>query len=94
MKETLSAKKHTKTQIKMTHQEYDELVNSIVEMGYIDRTWYPEEKDVLELAEDPVGQLEFTLWILYSDPERKLTEEQKTVEKSLKDLVENTIIFV
>jgi hypothetical protein len=78
----------------MTHQEYDELVNSIVEMGYIDRTWYPEEKDVLELAEDPVGQLEFTLWILYSDPERKLTEEQKKVEKSLKDLVENTIIFV
>lgn len=94
MKETLSAKKHTKTQIKMTHQEYDELVNSIVEMGYVDRTWYPDEKDISRLAEDPVGHLEFFLWVLKSDPDRKLTEEEKKVQKSLENLVENTIIFV
>ncbi|MCR5007470.1 MAG: hypothetical protein K6A76_02700 [Oribacterium sp.] len=83
MKEALSAKKNTKTHVKMTHQEYDELVESILDMGYIVRDWYPDKNYVLELAEDPVSHLEFMIWILKSNPDRKLTEEQKKVKKSL-----------
>ncbi len=94
MKDTVSQRKNTKTQIKLTHQAYDELINNILEMGYVRRKWYPDEKDVLELAEDPVGQLEFILWVLKSNPEQKLTEEQRKVEKSLEKIIENTVIFV
>ncbi len=94
MKDTVSQRKNIKTQIKLTHQAYDEIINFNHDMGYVRRAWYPDEKDVLRLAEDPVGQLDFILWILKSNPEQKLTEEQKKVKKSLEKIVEDTIIFV
>ncbi len=94
MKEKVSNEKKIKTQIKMTHQEYDDLINSILEIGYVRRKWYPTEENVEELSQDPVEQLEFMLWILKSNPYQRLTEEQKKVEESLKNVVEHTIIFV
>ena len=56
-------KKNPKTQhVEMTHQEYEDLVKSIIDMGYV-RDWYPIEEYVLELAEDPVEHLEFILCV-------------------------------
>ena len=94
MNKLSNQKENPKKQVEMTHQEYDELVNSIIEMGYLNENWYPDEKDVLKLAEDPVDNLEFALWILNCSSEQKLTEEQKKIEKSIKKFVDDTIVFV
>ncbi len=53
MMNKLSNPKETpKKHVEMTHQEYEDLVKSIIDMGYV-RDWYPSEEYVLELAEDP-----------------------------------------
>ena len=87
-------KKYPKTHVEMTHQEYKDFVKSIIDMGYVDRDWYPTEKDLLKLPLDPLQKLEFILWVLTCSKDQNLTEEEKNVEKLLKKMVVGTVVFV
>ena len=94
MNKLSNPKETPKKQVEMTHKEYEDLVKSIIDMGYVDREWYPTEMDLLKYPLDPVENLEFILWVLTCSKDQNLTEEEKNVEKLLKKMLEDTIVFV
>ena len=72
---------------KITSEKFDAMLERIINNGYSLSTWYPAMKEALELAEQPVDNYEFIIWILESNPNRELTEEQACVETFLQDLL-------
>ncbi|MCR5452310.1 MAG: hypothetical protein K6F00_06745 [Lachnospiraceae bacterium] len=77
----------------ITRKMYEEKLNYINEIGYFCCDWYPTMKDVDELAKDPEGNFDYILWVLKSNPDRKLTREQKKVEESLKKILRPYVNF-
>ena len=94
MNKLFNQKENSKKQVEMTYQDYEDLVNSIIDMGYVNREWYPTEMDLLKYPLDPVEDLEFILWGLTCSKDQNLTEEEKNVEKLLKKMVVDTVVFV
>lgn len=84
----------TGKKIYITHKEFDDLLEEHNHMGYIRRKWYPTMENVNELAQNPQGHFEFILWILESNPEQKLSPEEREVETALQNLLKETVVFL
>lgn len=69
------------------------MLERLINMDYKISDWYPSMDDALELTENPVENYEFLLWILESNPEKKLTDEQKEIRQILDEAIRDATVF-
>ena len=79
---------------KISHEKFESMLDRILNNDYPLEDWYPTMKDAVEMSADPVRYYEFILWILESNQDMKLNEEQKEVEKYLQRLLRETTRFI
>lgn len=78
---------------KISHDKFHAMMERIVDNGHPLTEWYPDWDEAMELVKDPVGNYEFIIWILESNPDRVLTEEQTEVEILLQDTLRQCTQF-
>lgn len=59
------------------------MLERIINNGHPLNGWYPTMAEAEEIIQNPIKNYEFIIWILESNPDRELTEEQQSVEKYL-----------
>lgn len=79
---------------KITPEKYEAMLERITQNGHRITGWYPTMEEAKELASDPIANYEFILWILESNPERELLEEEKQVEVFLNKVQRQYTQFV
>ena len=79
---------------RITPEKFDAMLERITGNGHKLTQWYPTLAQAQELAGDPVDNYEFILWILESNPDRELKEDEQEVEAYLKDIQRKCTIFI
>ena len=72
---------------KISSKKFAAMLERIINNGHPLEIWYPSMEDVKKIMAEPAKHYEFLIWILESNPNRKLTEEQKKVELLLQDFL-------
>ena len=78
---------------RISHEKFHAMLERIVDNGHPLAEWYPDWDEAMELVKDPVENYEFIIWILESNPDRVLTEEQEEVETLLQDTLRQCTQF-
>lgn len=81
---------------KISHAKWDAMLERITHTDYPISGWFPTMNDALELTVSPervVKNYEFIMWILESDPDMKLTEEQKEIYEILQEAIKDCTVF-
>lgn len=79
---------------KISPEKFDAMLERIMKNGHPLEGWYPSMAQAEEIAENPVKNYEFIIWILESNPDRELTEVQQSVEKFLQDKLKEYTQFI
>lgn len=82
------------TKKKLTHKKFSAMLERIADNGHPIENWYPTMEDAEDIAKDPVENYEFILWIVESNPDRELTEEEKEVETYLQKILSEYTEFI
>lgn len=78
---------------KISHEKWDAMLDRITHNDHPITGWFPTMDDALELTLNPVEHYEFIIWILESNPNLELNEEQKEVYKVLQDALRDCTEF-
>jgi len=78
---------------RITPEKFDAMLERIMSNGKPIANWYPTMDDVAEISRNPVKYYEFLLWILESNPDQELTEDQIEVEKQLQKIFKQCTQF-
>lgn len=81
------------TKKKISHEKWSAMFDRIVDNGHPLTGWYPTMADAEYLAQDPIGNYEFILWILYSNDRRELLEDELEVEDYLERILQDCTEF-
>lgn len=81
------------TKKRISHEKWSAMLDRIMDNGHPLLGWYPTMEDAKYLAKDPVDNYEFILWILYSNDNRELTEEEQEVEDCLESILNDCTEF-
>lgn len=79
---------------KISPEKFDAMLERIMKNGHPLENWYPNMEQAEEIAQEPVKNYEFLIWILESNPDRELTEEQQLVEKFLQEKLKECTQFI
>ena len=72
---------------KISSDKFDAMLERIIHNGHPISGWFPTIEDAKKIIEKPIENYEFIIWILESNPNLTLTEEQEAVY----DLLQNTL---
>lgn len=75
-------------------EKFDALLERIMNNGHPLDDWYPNMAQAEEIVQDPINHYEFIVWILESNPDRELTEDQQSVEKFLQEKLKECTQFI
>lgn len=78
---------------RISHEKFNAMLERIVDNGHPLTEWFPDWEEAVKIAKDPIANYEFMLWILESNPDRVLTEEQKDVEQLLQNALRQCTQF-
>lgn len=79
---------------KISPEKFDAMLERITNNGHPLDGWYPTMAQAEEIVQDPINLYEFMIWILESNPDRELTEEQQSVEKFLQQKLKECTQFI
>lgn len=79
---------------KISPEKFDAMLERIMHNGHPLDGWYPNMAQAEEIVQDPINHYEFIIWILESNPDRELTEEQQSVEKFLQEKLKEYTQFI
>ena len=79
---------------KITHEKFGAMLERISSNGFKLENWFPTMDEARRIAESPIENYEFALWIVESNPDRPLTPEQQEVEKFLQKMLMNCTEFI
>lgn len=71
------------TTLKISHEKWSAMLDRISNNGHPLVGWYPTMEDAKEISEDPVDNYEFIIWILYSNDNIELKDDELKVESYL-----------
>lgn len=80
--------------LRITDEEFGCLLDRILSNGYRLEDWYPTMENAEELTANMRENYQFIVWILESNDEMELNEEQVKVEQFLQEKLKNFITFV
>lgn len=70
---------------RISSDKFDAMLERIINNGHPISGWFPTMEDARKIIEQPIENYEFILWILESNPDLTLTEEQKTAYNLLQE---------
>lgn len=79
---------------KISPEKFDAMLERIMKNGHPLENWYPNMEQAESIGQEPVKNYEFLIWILESNPDRELTEEQQSVEKFLQEKLKECTQFI
>lgn len=79
---------------KISPEKFDAMLERIMKNGHPLESWYPNMDQAEEIVQEPVKNYEFLIWILESNPNRELTEEQQSVECFLQEKLKECTHFI
>lgn len=79
---------------KISPEKFDAMLERIMNNGHPLDGWYPSMVQAEEIVQDLINHYEFIIWILESNPDRGLTEEQQSVEKFLQEKLKECTQFI
>lgn len=79
---------------KIPSEKFDSMLERIIKNGHPLDNWYPNMDQAEEIVQEPVKNYEFLIWILESNPDRGLTEDQKLVECFLQEKLKECTQFI
>lgn len=79
---------------KITPEKFDAMLERLMDNGHPLEGWYPTMEEALEIVQESIKRYEFIVWILESNPDRELTEEQQKVEKFLQETLKKNTQFI
>lgn len=78
----------------MTHEKFSAMLERISSNGFRLENWFPTMDEACRIAQNPIENYEFALWIVESNPDRPLTPDQKEVEKFLQKMLMDCTEFI
>lgn len=79
---------------KISPEKFDAMLERIMNNGHPLDGWYPNMTQAEEIVENMIKNYEFIIWILESNPDRELTEDQQSVEKFLQEKLKECTQFI
>lgn len=79
---------------KISPEKFDAMLERIMKNGHALENWYPNIAQAEEIVQEPVKHYEFLIWILESNSDRELTEEQQSVERFLQGKLKECTQFI
>ncbi len=70
---------------KISSDKFDAMLERIINNGHPISGWFPTMEDAKKIIEQPIENYEFILWILESNPDLTLTEEQEAAYNLLQE---------
>ena len=70
---------------RISSDKFDAMLERIINNGHPISGWFPTMEDARKIIDQPIENYEFILWILESNPDLTLTEEQKTAYNLLQE---------
>lgn len=91
---TSAAKSKRGTKLRISSEHLDVMMDRIIHNGCPIANWYPSMEFAKWAAKEPVKNYEFFIWVLYSNEEMELNNEQKNVETYLNNVLKETTQIV
>lgn len=80
--------------LKISHKNFDAMLDRIVHNGYPINKWFPSIEEAKEIVQNPKGNYEFMLWIVESNPDIELSDEQMEAERYIQKALQDYTEFI